>query len=44
LRYTFQIDGKRIAYKEIWTKFNLLGGIRDWFQLTQTHFLSNAND
>jgi hypothetical protein len=29
LRYTFQIDGKRIAYKEIWTKFNLLGGIRD---------------
>ena len=29
LRYTFQVDGKRIAYKEIWTKFNLLGGIRD---------------
>jgi hypothetical protein len=29
LRYTFQINGKRIAYKEIWTKFNLLGGIRD---------------
>jgi len=29
LRYTFQIDGKRIAYKEIWTKFNLLGAFRN---------------
>jgi hypothetical protein len=28
LRYTFQIDGKRIAYKEIWTKFNSLGAFR----------------
>ena len=29
LRYTFQIDGKRIAYNEIWTKFNLLGAFRN---------------
>ena len=29
LRYTFQVDGKRIAYKEIWTKFNLLGAFRN---------------
>jgi hypothetical protein len=32
LRYTFQIDGKRIAYKEIWTKFNLLGAFRNWIK------------
>jgi hypothetical protein len=28
LRYTFQIDGKRIAEKNIWSKFNSLGAFR----------------
>ena len=29
LRYTFQIDGKRIAEKNIWSKFNSLGAFRN---------------
>ena len=29
MRYTFQIDGKRIAYKEIWWKLNHLGAFRN---------------
>ena len=29
IRYTWQIDGKRISYKEIWTKMNQLGAFRN---------------